>query len=282
MFWLDESVFSADGCVFLSPSFPQQPTLFLCLRPYTTFLKWIRMLRSRTIFQDVAPALIQTGISPHEPNSQISLLSIEIDKFRSETLKTDMMYSANVLLNGVKVGSSNSFAPTGNKSATELPVVVIDSKFVIPWVPLWESLQTLLPDASPRAALTFSFPSSGTHPLGRRVVRVESLCQFALTTRQNSSTRHPRTPDSCSVPNGAGSPCYPLFDTDLSSNWYGEKTPQFSYEAVMERVSESRRRRYSDGLLKCFRNIWKCSCTRASRTSTHWTRFTWVRWFEES
>ncbi|CAI2307585.1 unnamed protein product [Caenorhabditis sp. 36 PRJEB53466] len=134
MFWLDESVFSVDGCLFLS-SFTQQPALFLCFRPFTTFLKWVRMLRSRTIYQDVPPALIQGSVSFIDPNSQVSLLSVEIDKFRSETFKQDMMYSANVLLNGVKVASSSSFAPTGNRSANELPVVVIDSKFIVPSIP---------------------------------------------------------------------------------------------------------------------------------------------------
>uniref|UniRef100_A0A8R1DMI6 SH3 domain-containing protein n=1 Tax=Caenorhabditis japonica TaxID=281687 RepID=A0A8R1DMI6_CAEJA len=133
LFWIDESVFAADGCLFLSPSFPTQPPLFLCFRPFTTFLKWVRMLRSRTIFQE--PATSPVNMSIGEMSSQISLLSVEIDKFRSEALKTDMMYSANVLLNGVKVGSSNCFAPTGNRSTNELPVVVIDSKFVIPCIP---------------------------------------------------------------------------------------------------------------------------------------------------
>ncbi|CDO41107.1 Ras-GAP domain-containing protein [Caenorhabditis elegans] len=137
LFWLDESVFCADGCLFLSPSFPQQqpPTLYLCFRPYTAFLKWIRILRSRTIYQDVPPPMLQGTISVGEPNSQVSILSIEIDKFRSELLKSDMFYSAQVSLNGVKIGVSNAFAPAGNKGPNEMPVVVIDSKFVIPCIP---------------------------------------------------------------------------------------------------------------------------------------------------
>lgn len=135
MFWLDESVFSTDGCLFLSPSFPSQPTLFLCFRPFTTFLKWVRMLRSRTIYQDVPPPMLQGTISVGDPNSQVSFLAVEIDKFRSESLKSEMLYSANVTLNGVKVGCSNSFAPAGNKGSNEVPTVVIDSKFVIPCIP---------------------------------------------------------------------------------------------------------------------------------------------------
>ncbi|KAF1769249.1 hypothetical protein GCK72_001064 [Caenorhabditis remanei] len=135
MFWLDETVFSADGCLFLSPSFPSQSALYLCFRPFTTFLKWVRMLRSRTIYQDVPPPMLQGTISVGDPNSQVSFLSVEIDKFRSESLKPDNLYSANVSLNGVRVGTSNSFAPAGNKGPNELPTVVIDSKFVIPCIP---------------------------------------------------------------------------------------------------------------------------------------------------
>ncbi|CAL2030009.1 unnamed protein product [Caenorhabditis brenneri] len=135
MFWLDESVFSTDGCLFLAPSFPSQPALYLCFRPFTTFLKWVRMLRSRTIYQDVPPPMLQGTISVGDPNSQVSFLSVEIDKFRSESLKSDMLYSSNVSLNGVKVGTSNSFSPAGNKGPNELPTVVIDSKFVIPCIP---------------------------------------------------------------------------------------------------------------------------------------------------
>lgn len=76
--------------------------------------------------------MLQGTISVGEPNSQVSILSIEIDKFRSELLKSDMFYSAQVSLNGVKIGVSNAFAPAGNKGPNEMPVVVIDSKFVIP------------------------------------------------------------------------------------------------------------------------------------------------------
>lgn len=141
MFWLDESVFSTDGCLFLQSSFAsnssQQPPVFLCFRPFTTFLKWVRMLRCRTIYQDVAPPMLHHGatISVGEPNSQVSFLAVEIDKFRSETLKPDSLYSAAVCVNGVKVGASNSFSPAGNKGPTEIQTVVIDSKFVIPCIP---------------------------------------------------------------------------------------------------------------------------------------------------
>lgn len=139
MFWLDESVFSTDGCLYLQTSFAsssqQQPPVFLCFRPFTTFLKWVRMLRSRTIYQDVPPPLLQGAISVGDPNSQVSFLSVEIDKFRSDSLKSDSLYSACVSLNGVKVGASNSFSPAGNKGPQELPTVVIDSKFVIPCIP---------------------------------------------------------------------------------------------------------------------------------------------------
>uniref|UniRef100_A0A1I7UJ13 Ras GTPase-activating protein 1 n=1 Tax=Caenorhabditis tropicalis TaxID=1561998 RepID=A0A1I7UJ13_9PELO len=135
MFWLDESVFSTDGCLYLSSSSPSNPTLYLCFRPFTTFLKWVRMLRSRTIYQDVPPPMLQNAISIGEPNSQVSFLSIEIEKFRSDILKSDALYSANVSLNGVRVGTSNSFTPAGNKGPNELPTVVIDSKFVIPCIP---------------------------------------------------------------------------------------------------------------------------------------------------
>ena len=76
--------------------------------------------------------MLQGTISVGDPNSQVSFLSVEIDKFRSESLKPDNLYSANVSLNGVRVGTSNSFAPAGNKGPNELPTVVIDSKFVMP------------------------------------------------------------------------------------------------------------------------------------------------------
>ncbi|ULU09571.1 hypothetical protein L3Y34_014165 [Caenorhabditis briggsae] len=136
MFWLDESVFSADGCLFLAPPFPSnQPTLYVCFRPFSTFLKWVRMLRSRTIYQDVPPPMLQGTISVGEPNSQVSFLSVEIDKYRLDSLKTEQFYSACVSVNGVKVGVSNSFAPAGNKGPNELATVVIDSKFVIPCIP---------------------------------------------------------------------------------------------------------------------------------------------------
>ncbi|CAI5438726.1 unnamed protein product [Caenorhabditis angaria] len=135
LFWLDETVFGVDGCVYISANYPQQAPIFLCFRPYSAFLKWIRLIRLRTIFQDVPPSMSQSTISYNEPISQMSILCVEVEKYRSDTLKSDMLYSANVLLNGIKICSSNSFAPTNNKNSTDLPVVIIDSKFVLPCIP---------------------------------------------------------------------------------------------------------------------------------------------------
>ncbi|CAB3407301.1 unnamed protein product [Caenorhabditis bovis] len=134
--WLDESVFAADGCVYISPSFPHQPSVYLCFRPFSNFLHWIKMLRQRSIFQDSPPPISQLSMSYTEFTTQMSILFVDIEKYRSDALKSDNLYSVNVLLNGTKICASPSFAPAANRSTNEMPVVVIDSRFVLPCIPV--------------------------------------------------------------------------------------------------------------------------------------------------
>ncbi|CAD6190823.1 unnamed protein product [Caenorhabditis auriculariae] len=142
LFWLDESVFGVEGSFFLSLSL-SQPSTFLCFQPLTLFVHWISLLRTRQV--TVQPALPRPLPPLEEARAtQLNLLFLDLDKFKSDLLKTENVYSANVLLDNVRVCSSNSFAVTSNRQPTELPVVVFDSRFVLPYVPCDARLQLSL------------------------------------------------------------------------------------------------------------------------------------------
>lgn len=133
LYVLDESVFSREGCLFISQNDIDVPGIFISLQPFPVFAEWIGLLRPRSLGLQPGSLPLLNGFQfniPKTPN--IGILRVFIDKYSSDALKADGKYSAYGSVNGIKLCTTQALSPSGKVP----PTLVFDSSFLIPFTPV--------------------------------------------------------------------------------------------------------------------------------------------------
>lgn len=134
MYLLDDSVFGREGCVFLSQTDIDLSGVYLCFRPTHVLIKWLELLRPRVLGLRTGAVPMMIGMQFEPPKqSYVAMLQLHIDKYRSESVKPDGLYSAYGMICGVKVCSTPAIMASTSKGAQ--PSVIFDCCFLLPLVP---------------------------------------------------------------------------------------------------------------------------------------------------
>ncbi|CAJ0961444.1 unnamed protein product, partial [Mesorhabditis belari] len=132
MYSIHRSVFGRDGCIFIGQN---DESTFLCFRPAHTYLAWFSLLRPRVLWLKAAVYNIGRCIEASRV-SEIALLHVTIDKFVSDSmLRCDSLYSASLMLDGVRVFCSRAFTPCASTRSQQPLTIVFDSSYMTSCAP---------------------------------------------------------------------------------------------------------------------------------------------------
>ncbi|GMT02705.1 hypothetical protein PENTCL1PPCAC_24879, partial [Pristionchus entomophagus] len=126
---LHESMLAREATVFLSP-LQSEPGVFLAFEPLHFFYTWFHLLRRYTVQRRVdvissASSSMSYYAGASVESTEMSLLSMHIDKYKGTLLKPDTLYRVGVSLNGVGVANTPFQTPTTGSS------VVFDAHFLL-------------------------------------------------------------------------------------------------------------------------------------------------------
>lgn len=127
---LHESIFGREATVFLSPLQNEQG-VFLAFEPLHFFYTWFHLLRRYTVQRRTevlssssSPMSYYSGVGGE--TTEMSLLSLHLDKYKGAPLKTDTPYRVGISMNGVGIANTPYQTPTTGSSS-----VVFDAHFLL-------------------------------------------------------------------------------------------------------------------------------------------------------
>ncbi|CAJ0571936.1 unnamed protein product, partial [Mesorhabditis spiculigera] len=131
MYCIHRSVFGRDGCLYLGQHDADSYSTFLCIRPAHTYLAWVALLRPRvnwlrsTVITSAIPRALDTPRF-----SEITFFRVAIEKFVSDNmLRPDCLYSASVMVDGVRVFCSRAFTPISARNDNTMSII-FDANYV--------------------------------------------------------------------------------------------------------------------------------------------------------